>query len=119
MYCAVATQLDISFAVALLSQFLENPSETYWNTVIHIYRYLLGTKHLKLVFRETKNLIAGYTDTDGATQEHWHAISGYAFLIDGGAVSWFLWKQEIVTLSTTEAEYVTTTHTAKEAIWLK
>jgi hypothetical protein len=119
MYCAVATRPDISFAVALLSQFLENPGEVHWNGVKHIYKYLLGTKHLKLIFGETKNSITGYTDADGATQEHRHAISGYAFLIDGGAVSWFSRKQEIVTLSTAEAEYVAATHAAKEAIWLK
>jgi hypothetical protein len=29
-----------------------------------------------------------------------HAILGYAFLIDGGAVSWSSHKQELVTLST-------------------
>ena len=119
MYCAVATRPDISFAVALLSQFLENPGEVHWNGVKHIYRYLLSTKNLQLVFGETKNSIAGYTDADGATQEHRHAISGYAFLIDGGAVSWFSRKQETVTLSTAEAEYVAATHAAKEAIWLK
>jgi hypothetical protein len=52
-------------------------------------------------------------------QEHRKAISGYAFLIDGGAVSWAAKRQEIVALSTTEAEYVAATHAAKEAIWLR
>jgi hypothetical protein len=28
-------------------------------------------------------------------------------------------RQELVTLSTTEAKFVATTHTAKEAIWLQ
>ena len=55
---------------------------------------------------------------DGATQEHRHAITGYAFLIDGRSISWSSKKQEIVTLSTTESEYVAAKHTAKEAIWL-
>jgi hypothetical protein len=45
-------------------------------------------------------------------------MSGYAFLIDGSAVSWSARKQELVTLSTAEAEYVAATHAAKEAIWL-
>jgi len=47
------------------------------------------------------------------------AISGYAFIIDRGAVSWNSKKQEIVALSTTEAEYVATTHATKEVLWLR
>ena len=62
--------------------------------------------------------LEGFTDVDGATQEHRHAITGYAFLIDRGAVSWSSKKQEIVTLSTTKSEYVATIHATKEAIWL-
>jgi ribonuclease HI len=65
------------------------------------------------------NGLEGYTDADGASQEHRHAISGYAFLIDGGAVSWSSKKQELVTLSTAEAEYVAATYAAKEALWLR
>jgi hypothetical protein len=40
-------------------------------------------------------------------------------MVDGGAVSWTSKKQELVTLSMTEAEYVATTHATKEAIWLR
>jgi hypothetical protein len=42
-----------------------------------------------------------------------------ASALDGGAVSWYSRKQDIVTLSTAEAEYVATTHASKEAIWLR
>lgn len=52
------------------------------------------------------------------SHEDRHAISGYVFLI-GGAVSWSSKRQEIVALSTVEAEYVALTHATKEAIWLK
>jgi hypothetical protein len=61
----------------------------------------------------------GYADADGASQEHRRAISGHVFLIDGGAISWSSKKQELVTLSTTEVEYVAATHAAKEAMWLR
>jgi len=59
------------------------------------------------------------TDANGTSQEHHHAISGFAFLIDSGAVSWASRKQELITLSTAKAEYVAATHAAKECIWLR
>ena len=65
-----------------------------------------------------KRGLVGYVDADGISQEHRRAISGFVFLVDGGAVTWSSKKQELVTLSTTEAEYVTATHAAKEAIWI-
>ena len=61
----------------------------------------------------------GYVDADGASQEHRRVISSFVFLVDGGAVTWSSKKQELVTLSTTEAEYVAATHAAKEAIWIR
>ena len=57
-------------------------------------------------------------DADGSLQEHRHAISGYVFLVNRGAISWSSKKQELVTLSTAESEYVTATYAAKEALWL-
>ena len=75
-------------------------------------------KKLALTFRVGKQGLKGFTDTDGASQEHHHVISGYAYIFDGGAVSWVSKKQELVTLSTMEAEYIAATHAAKEGIWL-
>ena len=46
------------------------------------------------------------------------AVSEYAFIINGGAVSWSAKQQAIISLSTTESKYVAATYTAKEALWL-
>jgi hypothetical protein len=51
-------------------------------------------------------------------EEDRRAITRYAFLIDGGTVSWTSKQQELIVLSTTEGEYVAATHAAKEALWL-
>ena len=119
MYAAVATCPDITFAVSALSQFLENPGEVHWEAVKRVYRYLAGTKTHALIYGNERHDLIGFTDADGASQEHRHAISGFAFLIDGAAVSWSSRKQELITLSTAEAEYVAATHAAKESIWLR
>jgi hypothetical protein len=58
-------------------------------------------------------------DADGSMAEDRRAISGYAFLLNGGAMSWACKKQDIVPLSTTKSEYIAATHAAKEAIWLR
>jgi hypothetical protein len=47
------------------------------------------------------------------------STSGYVFNLFGGAISWMSKRQAVVALSTTEAEYMATTHASKEAIWLK
>lgn len=47
----------------------------------------------------------GYADADGNMAEDHHAISRYAFLIHGGAISWTTKQQEIILLSTTESRY--------------
>lgn len=119
MYAAMGTRPDIAFATSTVAQFAENPGWSHWEAVKRIFRYLLGTKDLELVYGGEERGLTGYVDADGASQEHRRAISGYVFMVDGGAVSWSSKKQELVTLSTTEAEYVAATHAAKEAIWLR
>jgi len=125
MYAALGSRPDIMFSVSFLSQFMQNPGRPHWDAVRRIFRYLKGTKDHKLVVggkgkwdwaREglkERNGLEGFTDADGATQWHRHAISGYVFTIDGGAISWSSKKQSIVTLSTTEAEYVAATHASQ------
>ena len=118
MHLTIATRPDIAFAVATVVQFGNDPGPVHWDAVKRIFHYLIGTKKLVLTYGGAKHGLEGFTDADRASQEHRHAISGYAFLLDGGAVSWSSKKQELVTLSTSEAEYVAATHAAKEAIWL-
>jgi hypothetical protein len=118
-YCAVATRPDIAFSVSLLAQFMENPGRIHWEAVKRVFRYLSGTKNWRLIYGTTESGLEGYTDADGSSQEHRHAISGYVFLVNGGAVSWSSKKQELITLSTAESEYVAATYAAKEAIWIR
>nr|AAZ28936.1 polyprotein [Phanerochaete chrysosporium RP-78] len=120
MYAAIATRPDIAYAVNQLARFAENPGMKHWNALRRVYAYLKGTRDLSLVLGgdARDGPLVGYTDADGMSTEGRQAVSGYAFLI-GGAVSWSSKRQEIVALSTSEAEYVALTHAAKEALWLR
>jgi hypothetical protein len=119
MYAAIATRPDIMYAVAQLARYQDNPGPAHWTAVKRVYAYLADTLDFRLTYGFGERGIFGYCDADGHSTEGRHAISGYAFLVDGGAISWSSKRQELVTLSTTKAEYVAQTHAAKEAIWLR
>ena len=119
MWAAMATQPDIAFAVSLLSQFLKNPGEIHWKVVKRVMRYLSGMKNYKLTLGKNCDSLLGYADVDWASRDHRHSISAYIFQIDGGSISWSCQKQNIVTLSSTEAEFIALTHATKEALWLE
>lgn len=119
MYASLATRPDITFAVARLSQYLQNPGPAHWDAAKRVFRYLKGTREFWLGYGEREEELTGWVDADGSQEENRRAISGYAYLIDGGAVSWNSKQQELVVLSTTEGEYVAATHAAKEGLWLR
>ena len=83
MYLAIGMRPDIMFIVLTLAQFADNPSWTHWEGIKWIYHYLLGTKKLGLTLGTSKSGLVRYTDADGASQEHWRAITGFTFLVDG------------------------------------
>jgi hypothetical protein len=120
MYAAISTHPDIAFTVSTLAQFQDNPGQVHWDAVKQVFHYINDTKGLALTYGgegKTRGL-QGFSDANGASQEHCHVITGFTFLVDGGAVSWSSKKQELVTLSTTEAGYVTSSHVSCETMWL-
>jgi hypothetical protein len=116
---ANGTRVDIAYVVGILSKYLDNPGPAHWEAVKQVFAYLSGTIDWVLTFGGEEEGLVGYADADGSMHEDRKAISGYAFILDGGAVSWSSKQQEIIALSTTEAEYVAITHMAKEALWLR
>jgi hypothetical protein len=64
-------------------------------------------------------MLEGYTDADMAGDlDHKKSTSSYVFTFAGGAVSWQSKLKKCVSLSTTEAEYITATKAGKELLWL-
>ena len=87
IHLATGTRPDITFATSFVSQFNANPGLEHWEAVKRIYWYLISTKSLALTFGTQMRGLVGYIDADGATQEHRRAITGFAFLVDGGQFS--------------------------------
>ena len=108
-YLATSTRPDIAFAVGVLACFNKSPSIEHWKAVKHLFRYLKGSLDYKLVYGPTDSsqLFTTYTDADhGGDPDNGRFTGGYAVIIGGGAVSWSSRLQPVVSLYTTDAEYI-------------
>jgi hypothetical protein len=125
MYLSTMTRPDITYAISTLSQYLDSPTTTHLAAVKRVFRYLIKTKQFRLVLgghhladgNKTCGTF-GFSDADWASHLDRHSISGFAFFVGIGVISWSAKKQPIITLSSTESEYVALTHATKDIIWI-
>lgn len=116
--CSVSRP-DISFIVNVLSRYVNSPKQQHVNAAKRILRYLIDTKDLCIVYSESSSLV-GYSDSDFASDiDTRRSTTGYIFLLNGGPITWSSQKQKTIALSTTEAEFVAASESAKEIIWLR
>jgi hypothetical protein len=126
MYLAMGTRPDIAFAVAALSRYNSRPTEVHLTAAKRVLRYLRLTSNLGLLYRtgnsqdRTVTPIHGFTDSDWAEDSADRKSQGaYIFRHRGTAISWQSKKQNLVALSTLEAEYMVFIEGSREAIWLR
>lgn len=116
-----ATRPDLIYSVNLVSRYMERPGEQHLMAAKRILRYVQGTINFGTQYKSgEEEKLVGYVDSDYAGDiDDRRSTSGYTFMLGGGAVSWASKKQPIVTLSTTEAEYVAAAYGACQAVWLR
>jgi len=98
---------DLSFAVGVMSQFMQNPFFDHWNVVICILRYLKKASGQGLHYEDKENnQIFGYCDVDwvGSLMDK-HSTTCYCVLLGVNIISWKSKKQNFVAWSCAEAEY--------------
>ena len=122
MYLVVGTRPDIAFPVATLSKFNAKPTNQHYLAAKRILRYLKQTSNWALIYQNSQHQreIVAYSDSDFAGDfGDRKSTSGYIFALAGAAISWKAKKQSLVSLSSTEAEYVGYTEAVREALWLR
>ncbi|RVW64797.1 Retrovirus-related Pol polyprotein from transposon TNT 1-94 [Vitis vinifera] len=115
------TRPDMMFVVSLISRYMENPTELHLQAAKRVLRYLQGTTEFGIFYRKGgDDELVTYTDSDHAGDlDERKSTSGYVFLLSSGAISWSSKKQPIVSLSSTEAEFIAAASCACQAVWLK
>ena len=123
MYSMLGTCPDLAFAVGSLRRHSAKPSVEHQHTLKCTLHYLCGTSDHTLMFQcgtPGGTELLRYIDADWASNVNDRKSTlGIVFMLGGAAISWGSKKQNLVALSSTEAEYITVAHAAKEAIWLR
>jgi len=114
------TRPNLSYAIGMVSQFMQTPRKPHLDAVNHILRYI---KHILQcgMFYETKShlQVHGYTNVDWAGNvSDRRSTNGFMFSFGNGVISWSNKKQPIVALSSTEVEYKSASIVACEIVWL-
>lgn len=112
---------DLSFSVGVLSRFMQEPKESHGAALKQVLRYLRGTCNLGLCYSKgAKVKLVGYSDSShNIDEDDGRSTSGHIFYLGESPITWSSTKQEIVTLSSCEAEFMAATEAAKQAIWLQ
>ena len=111
---------DIAFTIGALARYMAAPTKDHWDAAIGVGRYLKSTAHYRLHFVRGSSPLEGYCDADYASDVNTRrSTTGYAFILNGAAVSWSSRLQPTVAVSTTEAEYMAAAAATKEALWLR
>ena len=78
-----------------------------------------GTTSHALCFGGSDTILQGYVDADMAgDKDNMRNTTGYVFTIRERIISWIFKLQKVVSLSTTEAEYVVASKVSKDMICL-
>lgn len=82
---------------------------------------MIGTRDRGIVYSSGGNTeLVGYSDADFAGDvDTRRSTSGFVFFLSNGPVTWSSQRQKLVTLSTTESEYVALASATKEVLWLQ
>eukprot|EP00253_Pinus_taeda_P003569 PITA_03569 len=112
---------DLSYAVGVVSRYVQELHELQWNVAKRILRYVQGniTFGIHYVAGTALNLL-GFTNSNwvGDSIDH-KPTSGYSLSLGSGPICWSSKKQVAIALSSTEVEYRGVVNITIEALWLQ
>ncbi|XP_070012283.1 uncharacterized mitochondrial protein AtMg00810-like [Nicotiana sylvestris] len=101
LFYLTITRPDISFAVQVLSQFMQHPKESHMEVALRIVKYVKGSPDW-VACRNTRR-----------------SATGYVVKLDDFLLSWKSKKQQTVSRSSVEAEYRNMATVVAELMWMK
>ena len=119
IYLVTCTHPDLAFCISYLSQFSSCPLNFHHTAVKRVFRYISGTRSYVLIYPRSGSVkLEGFLDASFANcLDTRRSYTGYVFQLEKCTISWYSKKQQCISNSTTEAEYIALSMTARQAKW--
>ncbi len=121
-FAAIATRPDIEFAVSRVLQFNQRPGKRHHKTADRLFHYLFQTQDYCIRYwgnaQDLSSFVYANDASFGDNKLYQKSFQGYMMKLFGRAVAWRANKQDTITTSSIEAEILSISQTAKEAIYL-
>ncbi|XP_050878003.1 uncharacterized mitochondrial protein AtMg00810-like [Lathyrus oleraceus] len=116
-----ASRPDITFVVRVCARYQSEPKMTHITQVKRILKYINGTSEYRMLYSHNENsLLIRYYGADWAdSADDRKNTYGGCFFLGNNLISWFSKKQNSVSLSTAETEYIGAGSSCSHMIWMK
>ena len=114
------TQSDISYAIGVISRYMQHPKKPHLEAIWRILRYVKGIMDYGFLYKKDDECkLVGYYDVDYVgNHDTRRSTTRYVFKLTMGTISWKSKRHPTISLSTIEAEYRAGVTAAKESMWL-
>nr|GFA23995.1 retrovirus-related Pol polyprotein from transposon TNT 1-94 [Tanacetum cinerariifolium] len=112
---------DIMFATCICARYQANPNEHHVSAIKRIFRYLKWTINLGLWYPKDSGFdLTAYSDADHAgCHLDRKSVSGSVQFLGDKLVCWSSKKQNCVSISTAESEYVAVSGCYAQVLWMR
>ena len=122
-YLVTMTRPDLAWSYSELSKYVQFPGKSHMEAAEHVIRYLRATWNETITYirgSRRVNKLWGWVDADWAGDtDTRRSHTGYILMMNGGPISWKSRRQDNVSLSTSEAEFVAGSQAAQEVEYLR
>ncbi|KAK8455413.1 hypothetical protein SEVIR_4G172726v4 [Setaria viridis] len=117
----VHTRPNLAFSIGYVSWFMQRPTTEHQQAVKRIISYVVGTLDHGLFYPRCPGAahFVRYSDSDHADDiDTSKSTSGILFFLSKCLITWQSVKQQVVALSSYEAEYIAASTASIQALWL-
>ncbi|CAI7808778.1 unnamed protein product [Closterium sp. NIES-54] len=123
LFAAVTCRPDLSYSASQLATYIKRPEVEHMTELDRALHYLISTPTIGLIYYKSKTTtpkLIGYVDADHAGDpDNRRLRTGYIYRLEPiGPISWQSSKQELIALSSAEAEYIALCSGTKEGLYL-